>query len=82
MRLSGYFLGFEREMGAWDPNLPNICPKGDISDTDLMQLHIFPLGSFPPVRICRTPEQCGVGPDGTVSDGIFGSLVGSVVPRY
>jgi hypothetical protein len=29
MRLSGYFLGFEREMGAWDPNLPNICPKGD-----------------------------------------------------
>jgi hypothetical protein len=30
--------------------------QGDISDTDLMQLRIFPLGSFPLVRICRTPE--------------------------
>jgi hypothetical protein len=46
-----------------------------------MQLRIFPLGSFPLFRIHRTPEQCGVG-DGTVSDGIFGSLVGSAVPRY
>jgi hypothetical protein len=48
--------------------------------TDLMQLRIFPLGSFPLV-ICRTPEQRRVG-DGTVSDGVFGSLVGSAVPRY
>jgi hypothetical protein len=47
-----------------------------------MQLRIFPLGSFPLVRIRRTPEQCGVGSDGTVSDGIFGFLVGSAVPRY
>jgi hypothetical protein len=61
MRLSGYFLGFDRETGPWDPNLPNICSKGDISDTDLMQLCIFPLGSFPLARICRTPEQRGVG---------------------
>jgi hypothetical protein len=70
MRLSGYFLGFDREMGAWDPNIPNTCSKGDISDSDLMQLRIFPLGSFPLVSICRTPEQHGVG-DGTVMDGIF-----------
>jgi hypothetical protein len=27
MRLSGYFLGFDREMGAWDPNIPNACSK-------------------------------------------------------
>jgi hypothetical protein len=45
-----------------------------------MQLRIFPLGSFPLFRIHRTPEQCGVG-DGTVSDGISGSLAGWAVPR-
>jgi hypothetical protein len=33
-----------------------------------MQLRIFPVGSFPLVGICRTPEQHGVG-DGTVMDG-------------
>jgi hypothetical protein len=36
----------DREMGAWDPKLPNICPKGDISDSDLMQLRTFRLVGF------------------------------------
>jgi hypothetical protein len=40
MRLSGYFLGFDRETGAWDPNLPNICSEGDISDADLIASYI------------------------------------------
>ena len=71
-------MEFDREMGAWDPNLPNICSKGDISDADLIASYI-PLGSFPLVRTRRAPEQCGVG-DGTVSDGIFGSLAGWAVP--